>query len=369
MATGRVSKVKGKVLDIPDAPTIGTATAGAASASVAFTASTKGGPITSYTVLSSPGSVTATGTSSPINVTGLTEGTAYTFTVRANNATGSSEYSAASNSVTPTAYIPSYSLAATYNSSQTHTVSAGKYRIAAFVVGAGANGSAGNSGTTGTNNATTFGGNGGAGGASGRGAVVVDSVTTPGSTFTITIGAGGGNTSFGNLASASANAATNNGTGSTTNTVVNGGNGANQTNSAPGNAGGAGTAGSATISYSLTGIGTVTYQLGSSGGGGGSGGNFYAGGGNYVFNGGAGGAGGAANGNGGAGGAGGAGGNLSYNGNSITSSQNVGATGSSGSQPGAGGGGGGGGGAGINGARVGGSGGTGGSGRIYVYEG
>jgi hypothetical protein len=101
MASGRVSKVKGKVLDIPTVPTIGTATAGGESATVEFTASTKGGPVSTYTALSNPGSVTTSGTSSPITVSGLTAGTAYTFTVRGNNVTGSSEYSSASNSVTP----------------------------------------------------------------------------------------------------------------------------------------------------------------------------------------------------------------------------------------------------------------------------
>jgi hypothetical protein len=100
MASGRLSKVKGKVVDIPTVPTIGTATAGNESATVAFTASTKGGPVSTYTALSNPGSVTGSGTSSPVTVSGLTGGTAYTFTVRGNNATGSSEYSSASNSIT-----------------------------------------------------------------------------------------------------------------------------------------------------------------------------------------------------------------------------------------------------------------------------
>jgi hypothetical protein len=86
----------------PGAPTIGTATAGNASASVTFTApaATGGASITSYTVTSSPGSLTGTGSSSPVTVSGLTNGTAYTFTARATTfTTGPS--SAASNSVTP----------------------------------------------------------------------------------------------------------------------------------------------------------------------------------------------------------------------------------------------------------------------------
>lgn len=100
MASGRVSPKRGKVLDIPTVPTIGTATAGGESATVTFTASTKGGPVSTYTALSNPGSITGTGTTSPVTVSGLTEGTSYTFTIRGNNITGSSEYSSASNSIT-----------------------------------------------------------------------------------------------------------------------------------------------------------------------------------------------------------------------------------------------------------------------------
>ena len=86
------------------APTIGTATAGVLSASVAFTAPTyTGSGITGYTVTSTPGSITGTGSSSPITVSGLTAGTAYTFTVTATTAAGQGPSSAASNSVTPTA--------------------------------------------------------------------------------------------------------------------------------------------------------------------------------------------------------------------------------------------------------------------------
>lgn len=87
----------------PGAPTIGTATAGNAQATVAFTApaSNGGSPITSYTVTANPGAITRNATSSPYTFTGLTNGTAYTFTVTATNATGTGAASAASNSVTP----------------------------------------------------------------------------------------------------------------------------------------------------------------------------------------------------------------------------------------------------------------------------
>jgi len=88
---------------VPGAPTIGTATAGNAQATVNFTppASNGGSPITSYTVTSNPGGKTASGSSSPIVVPGLTNGTTYTFTVIATNAAGSSPPSASSNRVTP----------------------------------------------------------------------------------------------------------------------------------------------------------------------------------------------------------------------------------------------------------------------------
>jgi uncharacterized protein (TIGR02145 family) len=87
----------------PGAPTIGTATAGNGQAIVAFTAPTNtgGSPITGYTVTSNPGNITVNGSTSPITVTGLTNGTAYTFTVVAKNANGTSSASSASNSVTP----------------------------------------------------------------------------------------------------------------------------------------------------------------------------------------------------------------------------------------------------------------------------
>ncbi|QEM67389.1 S8 family serine peptidase [Geobacter sp. FeAm09] len=89
---------------VPGAPSIGTATAGDARAMVAFTPPTSNGSpaIDLYKVTSSPGGVTATGTSSPIIISGLTNGTTYTFTVAAHNNSGYGAASAASNSATPT---------------------------------------------------------------------------------------------------------------------------------------------------------------------------------------------------------------------------------------------------------------------------
>ncbi len=89
----------------PGAPTIGNATAGDGQARVSFTApaSDGGSPITGYVVTSDPGGITASGSESPITVTGLTNGTSYTFTVQAENAAGIGLSSEPSNSVTPTA--------------------------------------------------------------------------------------------------------------------------------------------------------------------------------------------------------------------------------------------------------------------------
>ena len=92
----------------PDAPTIGTATAINSEATVPFTApsSDGGSAITYYTATSSPGDITGTlsqAGSGSITVTGLSNGTPYTFTVTATNAIGTSLASAASSSITPQA--------------------------------------------------------------------------------------------------------------------------------------------------------------------------------------------------------------------------------------------------------------------------
>jgi len=90
----------------PGTPTSVSASAGNASATVTFTEPTYEGKtgVATYVATSSPGSVTGTSTTSPITVSSLTNGTAYTFTVVANTPYGvSSDTSSASGSVNPAA--------------------------------------------------------------------------------------------------------------------------------------------------------------------------------------------------------------------------------------------------------------------------
>lgn len=93
------------VKTVPGVPTDVTAAAGDGQAVVSFTAPADdgGSGITNYILVSTPGGITVSGTQSPITVHGLTNGTSYTFTVKAVNALGSGETSSASNAVTPVA--------------------------------------------------------------------------------------------------------------------------------------------------------------------------------------------------------------------------------------------------------------------------
>ncbi len=98
---------------VPDAPTIGIASAGNEMATITYTAPSNdgGSTITEYTTTSSPGNISGTlvqAGSGTITVTGLTNDTAYTFTVTATNAIGTSTASSVSNSITPTLYVPDW---------------------------------------------------------------------------------------------------------------------------------------------------------------------------------------------------------------------------------------------------------------------
>lgn len=88
----------------PDSPTSVTGVAGSSKVTVSWTAPTSNGgsAITSYTVTASNGA-TCTTTTTSCEILGLTNGTAYTFTVTATNLIGTSNSSTNSAAVTPAA--------------------------------------------------------------------------------------------------------------------------------------------------------------------------------------------------------------------------------------------------------------------------
>lgn len=90
---------------VPGIPTNVSALPGNSQATVIFNAPTSNGgsPITGYIVTSNPENKTGTGTVSPITITGLTNGTTYTFTVAATNVVGNSPQSNPSIGIIPLA--------------------------------------------------------------------------------------------------------------------------------------------------------------------------------------------------------------------------------------------------------------------------
>jgi hypothetical protein len=95
----------------PGTPANVTATAGQASASINWSAPSNGGPVASYEVTPYIGSTPQTAKKKTVSgsppatsttISGLTSGTAYTFTVRASNQSGAGPESSQSSPVTPT---------------------------------------------------------------------------------------------------------------------------------------------------------------------------------------------------------------------------------------------------------------------------
>jgi hypothetical protein len=70
-----------KIAALPDAPTIGTVTVSAVTATIPFTAARRGGTATTFTATSNPGNITASSATSPITISTLSNNTNYTFTV------------------------------------------------------------------------------------------------------------------------------------------------------------------------------------------------------------------------------------------------------------------------------------------------
>ena len=158
-------------------------TAGIGQATVAFTPSNRGGSAASYTVTSTPSGITATGASSPIVVTGLANGTAYTFKVKANNASGTGAESAASNAATPQAIIATGGAVTTVGGYRYHAFSTnGTFDVTNVPAGA-------------TLEVFLIGGGGGSwnsSGAAGAGGALYHPSFSPSVTsYPITVGAGG----------------------------------------------------------------------------------------------------------------------------------------------------------------------------------
>ena len=137
----------------PSAPTAVTAQGDSTSAIVRWTApgNDGGSPITGYTVTPSAGApVQAPAGATNARVTGLTNGTAHTFTVTATNASGTSPASGASNAVTPRASLFELATPTTIDGGDTSPVVLGvKFRstVAGSVTGLRFYKAAGNTGT------------------------------------------------------------------------------------------------------------------------------------------------------------------------------------------------------------------------------
>ena len=135
--TSPASAVSSQVMPSKTAPTAPSAVTGVAQSqavAVSWTAANQNGAlITSYTVTSYPGGFTCTSAGTSCTVIGLTNGTAYTFSVTATNSVGVGPSSFASAAVTPRAMVP--------NAPALANVVAANRALKVSWSGAGANGS------------------------------------------------------------------------------------------------------------------------------------------------------------------------------------------------------------------------------------
>lgn len=268
--------------DVPQAPTIGTATlVGSSSANVAFTANGDGGTaITSFTAISTPGNITASGASSPVLVTGLASTTTYTFKVLATNLMGNSALSGASNSITtPNVINMDYLFVGGGGGGGkgggggggaggyiTGTYSASLGTTYAIAVGAGGASSSTTTADTGlptTFDTTTFVANGGGGG--GRGGDGTPNASTNGANGG-SGGGGGGYDSFNTRTGGSGNQGNSGGSGSAAGGYYGGGGGGGYGSAGTAGNGTSAAAGGSGVANSITGT-SVTYAAGGPGSG------------------------------------------------------------------------------------------------------
>jgi hypothetical protein len=103
--SAKLSSPNVKVQDVPDRPTIVSVAQDAEidAINVSFTPAVTGGRAAIYRAVSNPGNIEAISYgSSPVQVTGLSDGTSYTFTVRGESSTGANMgYTTSSGSITP----------------------------------------------------------------------------------------------------------------------------------------------------------------------------------------------------------------------------------------------------------------------------
>jgi len=162
-------------LQAPNAPTVGAlAIASGTSVTVAVTPSSNSGgaPVSNYVVISCPGAINGSSASSPVTVSGLTTGTAYTFRATALNSYGPSPISAASSSITPIVQgQQAYTTAGTFS----WVAPAGVTSVSVVTVGGGASNSSGGG--------TAYGGGGAL-------AYKNNIAVTPGNSYTVVVGAG-----------------------------------------------------------------------------------------------------------------------------------------------------------------------------------
>jgi hypothetical protein len=159
---------------LPDAPTIGTVSSCGTVASVPFTVpNLYGSTLVNYTATSTPGCLTATASGTPVSVSGMSQGTSYTFKVKAITQAGTGACSSASNSVSPPiAGQQAYTTSGSY----CWTAPSGVTSISIVAVGGGGGGRGG----------------GTQGGAEGGDLRYKNNISvSPGSNYAVVVGAGG----------------------------------------------------------------------------------------------------------------------------------------------------------------------------------